>query len=491
MTVRNAKFALALVAPLALTNSCSRTYATADPSSPNVLLISIDDLNDWIGCLGGHPQAKTPNLDALASRGVLFTNAHCQAPVCNPSRASVMTSLYPETSGIYFLSPGITDSPVARQSLPMPVRFEREGYEVAGGGKVFHNQENARFFSSYAGSMGGVGPKPKQKLTSEPGYWMWDWGAYPIANAEMPDHRLAQWAADELRSKSPGEPFFLAVGFSRPHVPLYAPQEWFDAHPRDEVELPKVVREDLADLPQYAINLTRLEHIAPTQKWMEDNNESRHAVQSYLASVSFVDACVGMVMRALDASPVRDNTIVLLFSDHGIQLGEKERWGKRSLWEDCTRVPLMVIAPGRKASGVCHKPVELTDIYPTLLALTGLKPDARHEGHSLIPLLEDQQSDWPHMARTTMGPGNVTVRSERYRYIRYLDGSVEFYDHESDPDEWRNLASKPEMQPLIAHHAGQLPTQSAEILGSGSLGHRAYEAAIRASEMYSRPLTGR
>jgi arylsulfatase A-like enzyme len=444
---------------------------------PNVLLIAVDDLNDWVGCLGGHPQAKTPNIDALAERGVLFANAHCQAPVCNPSRASLMTSLYPETSGIYFLNPEIEASPVAKKVKTMPKRFEEEGYQVLGGGKLFHSRENARYFKNYAGAMGGFGPMPKEKLSDAPGVRLWDWGVYPDSDAEMPDRKLADWAAGELASLGAEQPFFLAVGFYRPHVPMYAPQKWFDLHPLDQVRLPEVRADDLDDLSTYAVNITRLKHIAPTQQWMRDSGEWRHAVQSYLASVSFVDSCVGRVMEGLDASPHKDNTIVVLFSDHGFHLGEKDRWAKRSLWEVSTRVPMLISAPGMQPGQVCQKPVGLIDLYPTLLALIGLAPDPQHEGVSLKPLLQNPQADWSRLARTSFGPGNVALRSEHHRYIRYVDGSEEFYDHQADPHEWTNLAGSAGVEELMREHAQQLPRTQAPALGSGSTGHKTYEAS--------------
>ena len=473
-------FLLLLLAPWLRDFHClaaAEGPTAATSSKPNVLLIGIDDLNDWIGCLGGHPQAKTPHLDALAKRGVLFHNAHCQSPVCNPSRASMMTSLYPESSGIYFLNPDIASSPVGKASITLPKRFEREGYHVTAAGKLFHGRENALYFKHYAGSKGGFGPRPKKKISQPHGHPLWDWGAFPDTNEKMPDYQLAAWAANELKSLKTDQPFFLAVGFYRPHVPMYAPKEWFDLHPLDKIQLPRVTGDDLADLSDYAINITRLEHVAPTHKWIEESGEWPHAVQSYLASVSFVDACVGTVLDALDASPHRDNTIIVMFSDHGFHLGEKDRWAKRSLWEDGVRVPVIIVAPGLTTGQYCHKPIGLIDLYPTLLDLVGLDPDPRHEGHSLKPLLENPKAHWPHLARTSFGPGNVALRSERYRYIRYVDGSEEFYDLQEDPHEWTNLAGQPEMQALVKQHAAHLPNRFAEILGKGSTGHKSYAAS--------------
>lgn len=463
---------------IALATTCMSQAKEA----PNILLISIDDLNDWIGCLGGHPQAKTPNIDRLATRGVLFSNAHCQAPVCNPSRASLMTSLYPETSGIYFLNPDIAASPTAVKATPLPKRFEQEGYHVSGAGKLFHSRENALYISNYAGSYGGFGPIPKKKISQPHGHPLWDWGAFPDSNEKMPDHKIAAWAAGEIARLGTEEPFLLAIGFYRPHVPMFVPKEWFDLHPLPEIKLPEVKADDLADLSDYAINITRLKHVAPTQKWIQSNGEWKHAVQSYLASVSFVDSCVGTVLEALDNSPHKDNTIIVLFSDHGFHLGEKDRWAKRSLWEDGTRVPLIIAAPGLKGGRITGKPVGLIDLYPTLLSLSGLSRDPMHEGHSLVPLLKDTEADWKHPARTSFGPGNVALRSERYRYIRYVDGSEELYDHQKDPHEWNNLADKPELATIKQQLALKLPKTSAAPLGSGSTGHASYAASEEAAK---------
>ena len=460
--------------------SVSDTFA-GDRPKPNVVLIAIDDLNDWVGCLGGHPQAKTPNIDALARRGVLFTNAHCQSPVCNPSRASMMTSLYPETTGIYFLSPSFEASPIAMKSTPMPQRFEAEGYYLTAAGKLFHHKENPKYLPNYAGSFGGFGPYPKQKLSPYPGHPLWDWGVYPDHDRDMPDYKIASWAGEQL-AKDYDKPLFLGVGFYRPHVPQYTPKKWLDLHPIDGVELPVTAEDDLDDLSPYAINLTRLKHVSPTHRWVVENGQWKPLVQTYLACVSFVDAQVGRVLAALDESAHKDNTVVVLYSDHGFELGEKERWAKRSLWENSTRVPMIIMGPGIEGGRVCHKPVELIDIYPTLLDLIGGAADPKHEGQSLVPLLKDVKADWPHMARTSFGPGNVAIKSERYRYIRYRDGSEEFYDLGSDPHELTNLIDNPLLGKLLEVFREQLPKDYHPVLGERSTGHKAFEASENARQ---------
>jgi len=444
---------------------------------PNVLLIAIDDLNDWVGCLGGHPQAKTPNIDRLAARGVLFSNAQCQSPVCNPSRTSMMSGLYPETTGIYFLSPPPDQSPAIQTNSLMPQRFLEEGYHVAGVGKLFHNGENQNetYIPNYGGQFGAFGPYPDKKLTAFPGEMLWDWGAYPDRDDQMPDFKIASWAVNRLKRKQE-QPFWLGVGFYRPHVPQYAPQKWFDLYPLETLKLPEVLEDDLDDLSEYAINLTRLKHISPTMEWVKENHQWKPLVQSYLACVSFVDHQVGRVLDVLDASPYADDTIVVLYSDHGFHLGEKEHFAKRTIWQDGARVPLIIAGPGIARGKLCGKPVQLLDIYPTLLDLTGLKADPRHEGHSLRPLLENPAAEWPYLARSSFGPGNVAIVSEQYRYIRYNDGSEELYDHKVDPNEWHNIATNPEKKNVLKKLRLALPTAYHEVLGEGSTGHRAYRA---------------
>ncbi len=470
-----------LLFPVALVALASACLAN---ERPNVLFISIDDLNDWTGSLGGHPQALTPNLDRLASRGTLFTNAHCQAPVCQSSRASLMTSRYPHQSGIYFLNPDLDGAPALAGVKTIPERFADEGYEIIAGGKLFHNQDNARIFGkvgTYAGNFGVFGPFPQEKISEPFGGRLWDWGAFPDRDEDMPDHQLAQWAIRQLELER-SEPFFLNVGFHRPHVPMYAPKKWFDLFPLDEVLLPQTADDDRDDLPVYGKNLTTLEHIAPTHQWMLDNGEWHHAVQSYLASIAFVDHCLGMVLDALEASPHRDNTIVVIFSDHGFHLGEKQRWAKRTLWEDGVRVPLIISTPQSRNQARSNQPVGLIDIYPTLVELCGLEADAGLQGRSLAPLLVNPHADWDRPILSTYGPGNHAVRSERYRYIRYLDGSEELYDHYNDPHEWQNLASNPAFVAIKAEHAKWIPLAQDEhaILGANSTGHKAYEAALKA-----------
>ncbi len=451
----------------------SAAPAIAD-DKPNVLLISIDDLNDWVGCLGGHPQALTPNIDRLTESGVLFGNAHCQSPVCNPSRASMMTGRYPHTTGIYFLSPDLKQAPVLEGVLTLPEVFAANGYKTMASGKIFHGGDK-RFFQEYHRS-GGFGRKLKEKISQPHGHPLWDWGAIPVTDDEMSDMVCAKWAANKLE-KTYDQPFFMGVGFYRPHVPMYTPPKWFDMHPREKIQLPLVRDDDRDDLSQYAIDLTNLMHVSPTHQWVTEAGQWEHAVQAYLASVTFADHCVGLVLDALESSQYADNTIVVLFSDHGFHLGEKQRWAKRSLWEDGTRVPLVISSPGFDGGQRTDRPAELIDVFPTLLELAGLPNDPSQEGQSLVPLMKNPNKAWEHPAITTFGLGNVAIRSTRYRFIEYVDGSREFYDLSKDPHEWTNLASNPEYAELIAQHAAFLPKDQQPILEGESTGHNAYKAA--------------
>lgn len=445
---------------------------------PNVILIAVDDLNDWIGCLGGHPQAQTPNIDRLAAKGMLFTNAQSQSPVCNPSRASMMTSLYPSTTGIYFLEPDIAESEIAKKNTLMPQRFQEEGYFVTGAGKLFHNAPgiNESYIPNYGGNFGGFGPFPKNKISPYPGHPLWDWGVFPENDEQMPDYMIANWAEEQLKHKRDSS-LWMGIGFYRPHVPQYAPQKWFDMYPLETLQLPKTITNDLEDISQYGIDLTRLKHVSPTHEWVAQHNEWKPLVQSYLACVSFVDAQVGKLLDALEHNDYSENTYIVLYSDHGFHLGEKERYAKRSIWEDGTRVPMIIAGPGIAQGKTCHKPVQLLDIYPTLLELAGLKKDSLHEGHSLVPLLKNPKADWTYMARTSFGPGNYAIVSENYRYIQYNDGTEEFYDHTNDPNEWKNVGNNPKYTKLIKEHRLHVPNEHHEILGKHSTGHEAYQAS--------------
>lgn len=460
----------------AIVLSCDARVKNILAKKPNILLISIDDLNDWVGVMGGHPQLKTPNIDKLASKGMLFTNAHCQSPVCNPSRASMMTSLYPSSTGIYFLNPPLENSEESLKSTVMPKRFLEEGYNVQGAGKLFHNKkENKKYIDKYWGEFGKwFGPLSEEKISGFNGNAkLWDWGSLDISDNQTEDGKIANWAVNIL-SEDIKKPFWLAIGFFKPHVPHIAPKKWFDKYPIESIKLPKIIDEDLNDISDYAKILTRYGHVAPSHKWVVDNNQWKSLVRSYLACVSFVDDQIGKVLDAIERHHDVQNTYIVLYSDHGFHLGEKRKWAKRSLWKNSTKVPLIIVGPGIPKGKKSDQPVQLLDIYPTLLELSGLDPDPIHQGNSLVPLLKNDIKKWPYMARTCFGPGNYAITSKNYRFIQYNNGEEELYDRINDPNEWYNLINNPGMRDVIEEHKNEIPNDNHEILGKGSLGHESY-----------------
>ena len=382
------------------------------------------------------------------------------------------------------MSPGLSGSDVTRGKLTLTTDFARRGYKTMGVGKVYHGNESKAHFQEYGGRFGGFGPRPSRKINYPIGHPLWDWGPFPNDDEKMPDTKIADWAIERLKQKH-NKPFFLAAGFQRPHVPMYAPPKWFKEFPLADVKLPEVVADDLDDLTTYGTDLT-IGHPAPRHEWMVKNHQWKKAVQSYLACNMFVDHCVGRVLDALAKSPHADNTIVVLFSDHGFHLGEKQRWAKRSLWEDGTHVPLIIAGPNIKP-GRSPRPAGLIDIYPTLLDLCGFDSNPSHEGHSLRPLLSNPDADWPHAAITTFGPQNHAVRSTNFRYIRYADGSEELYDHRTDPHEWHNVAAMAKHKSTIRAHRKWLPKDDRPVIaGTHASGHTAYVAAEKARKKRKR-----
>jgi arylsulfatase A-like enzyme len=441
----------------------------------NVLFIAIDDLNDWVGPLGGHPQVKTPQLDALAARGTTFTNAHCQAPLCNPSRTSIMTGLRPSTTGVYALAPWFRTSPKLKDHLTLFQWFHDHGYTTMTAGKVFHDayppkadRKNGGPEVDVWGTAGAFEPRPKTKFVTTPdNIPAMDWGPFPDTDDKCFDYDVATWTVEQLKS-SPKGPFFLAVGLRHPHVPCFAPQKWFDLYPEETLILPPVKADDRGDLPRFASYL-HWKLPEPRLKWLQENKQWIPLVRAYLASISFVDAQVGRILAALHDSGLEESTIVVLWSDHGWHLGEKGITGKNTLWERSTHVPLIFAGPGVARGAKCNQPVELLDLYPTLTEVCALRQNPLNEGQSLAPQLKDAKAPRERPAVTTHNPGNHAVRTMKWRYIRYVDGSEELYDEEKDPHEWTNLASDPTLTAVKQQLAKWLPAASAPPL-PGSAG---------------------
>lgn len=428
---------------------------------PNVLMIVVDDLNDWVGCMGGHPQARTPHLDGLAARGTLFLNAHVPSPLCNPSRASVLTGLRPSTTGIYGLAPGIRDVAATRDCVTLPQYFAQQGYFTATFGKVFHDgsippQLRTNEFHVWGPAPGM--PLPPEKFVRTPSpIRVMDWGVFPEDDREQADWKIADAAIAQLKSLPAGKPFFVAVGFRLPHVPCFASRKWFDLFPpEDRILLPPVREEDRDDVPEFAWYL-HWKLPEPRLSWLKAANQWRPLVRAYLASTAFMDSQIGRVLDALEQTGAARNTVVVLWSDNGWHLGEKGITGKNTLWERSTRVPLIVAGPGVARAARCTQPAELLDIYPTLVELCGLPEKGGLEGHSLVPQLKNAKRPRPWPAITTHNVGNHAVRSERWRYIRYANGSEELYDLQADPHEWTNLAAHPQFASVRREHVRWLP----------------------------------
>jgi arylsulfatase A-like enzyme len=408
-------------------------------SKKNVVFISVDDLNDWVGVLGGHPQATTPNIDKLASRGMLFTNAHAAAPACNPSRVAIMTGLHPTSTGIYFNNqPWRTVLP---NVVTIPEYFRSNGYIAMGAGKIHHlPYPDPKAWDFYFPSK--TKTKPDDPLPDElpvngiPKKGWFDWGALDNKDEDMGDFKVADWVINQL-DKDHEKPFFLAAGIWRPHLPWFVPKAYFSHYPLDSIQLPPYLKNDLDDVPAEGVKIAK--RLNDHQKVIE-YNQWKHAVQGYLASIEFADAQVGRIIDALNKSDYKDNTTIVLWSDHGWHLGEKDHWRKFTLWERSTRVTFMIIDPDVTKPGTSSRPINLIDVFPTLIDLTGLPKKGDLDGLSLLPLLKSNESDWSRPSITTHGRGNHSIRDDRWRYIRYADDSEELYDHQKDDNEWNNLA---------------------------------------------------
>ena len=411
--------------------------------APNVVMICIDDLNDWVGFLGGHPETVTPHMDALAKRGRNFANAHCAVPVCSCSRASVMSGVAATTHGSYEIGPRYEELPALRNIPTIQRYFKDNGYITLAGGKVLHHGFSGRLAGDIDRSLGRKrSPRPRKPM-NRPSDWSgaWDWGAHPATDAEMADYQLAKNAAKALKDDF-GKPFFMTVGFFRPHVPLFVPPKWFDLYEAESLTLPRNPKSDLDDLPKNFLSINDYA-AAPTHAEVIRHGKQRSLTHAYLASISFVDHCVGVVVGALKSSPHADNTIVVLWSDHGFHLSEKQHWAKRTLWEESTRVPLLFAGPGIKPGKACTEPASLLDVYPTLVEMCRLPKNTRLEGISLVPQLDEPTTARDRPAITSSYFGNHSIRSRDWRLIVYEDGAEELYDHRDDTDEFRNLAGDP------------------------------------------------
>lgn len=439
----------------------------APPSAPGVVFIVIDDLNDWVGFLGGHPDAHTPNIDRLAARGVAFTRAYAPSSMCNPSRTAVMTGLRPTTSGVYWNGQPLRAA--MPQVVTLPERLRRAGFVTAEAGKVLHQPDPPSWDERRPAGRDPEPPgRPVNGIASDR---FFDWGPIDVPDSAMVDRQTVEWAGEWLEARG-DEPFFLAVGLGKPHLPWFVPRPYFEALPAAGVRLPEVIEDDLADLPgRRALNIA---HPESDHRLVLEHGVWGEAVAAYLAAVRFADARVGELLAAIEEADLAERTIIVLWSDHGFHLGEKQHWRKTTLWEEGTRVPLIVVAPGVTTPGaVCERPVSLLDLYPTLLELLDLplEPVLERagegdttailpEGRSLVPWLLRPETPAAGPA-LSMLRRDFSARSERWRYTRYVDGGEELYDHDADPHEWHNLASDPAYAAIRAELGALFPTEYA------------------------------
>ncbi|GAB5443327.1 MAG: sulfatase [Fuerstiella sp.] len=427
-------------------------------------MIVVDDLNDWNDLLQKDAPIRLPNLQRLASRGTLFSHAYCLSPACNPSRAGTLTGLRPTTTGVYGNRSDWRKAVPNRPTIMQ--RFQTAGYTVHGAGKIFHHHLEGAFHDE--SSFDDFQPMkaqsyPPNKLNHAPNYGSrnTDWGPWPASSQDTIDHATVDYCIGQLQ-QPPDQPLFLACGIYKPHSPFFAPPEFH--HADRSIPLPHRPADDWTDLPEGAHRLLK------SKRWFWDGmmeldqrrpGAYQSFLQSYAACAEFADHQIGRLLDAVPNSPRGRKMMIVLWSDHGFHLGEKNHIEKFALWEKTNRIPLIIVAPGITApNSICPTPVDLTVLYPTLLELTGQPADRSCDGLSIMPLLRDVDADWDTPALMTYGRGNHAVRSKDFRYIRYADGNEELYDHRQDPLEHNNLAG-PQTEIILADHRRWLPTEEA------------------------------
>lgn len=476
---------------------------------PNILFLAVDDLNDWIGALGAHPQAKTPNIDRLIGQATTFTNAHCAVPVCGPSRNCLLTGRHPYSTGWYTNKElGMKNfEQIAENvlgSLPvLPQHFKNNGYYTMASGKISHHGT-----SDYRSKLQWDEESPVYAIEGEDEHLLkngFGYGSYgradhkyypfPVGggqiiqsehfgpgtkgmslcggaldpediphNGTMPDEFFTNWAIERLKNDY-DKPFFLGLGLIRPHVPYTAPRKYFDMFPLDEIIVPDTIEHEMSDIPLYgkamALGIIPGGDAAAVKK----TNARKELVQAYLACVAFADAQIGRILDALESSKYKDNTVVMLWGDNGQNFGEHENYRKQTLWIESTRVPLIIKRPQQQEGQMCHEAVSLIDLYPTLTEMCGLPSVSANEGISLVPLLNNPNFNRKIPVITTWGYKCHAIRDKRYSYIKYRDGGEELYDRSNDPDEHNNLANNPQYAEVKQSLAKWLPTS--EVLPYG------------------------
>lgn len=466
MKIQGVVWGCAVVGMLGVANRSSIAEEPSAAGKPNVLFIAIDDMNDWTGFLGGHPQAITPNIDALARRGVNFTNAHCIAPACSPCRLGLLYGVEPFHSGLYpFYNHEKIPDEVLGKYTSLPRCFRDHGYRAFGAGKIFHGSKHLPGdWDDYLSQSGA-----KLNYAAENGYQQGQstkMAFCPTTNPldDHPDYQVASYGIDVL-SQQHDQPFFLAVGIVKPHLAFVCPQQFFDLQAAS-IKPPLIRGKDLVDVPWVGRTMANL-----SDDYRFRGDEAWQRVhRAYLACISWADYNVGRVLDALEDSPYADNTIIVLWSDHGYHQGEKRSFRKFSLWEESTRVPFIVFDPRDHQAGegrTCSEAVSLINIYRTLGELAGIDVPDYVDGQSLVAQLNDASHPVADPAITTWGRGNYAIRDDHWRYIRYFDGGEELYDHTVDPQEWKNLADDPQHAKQKARLAAYVPKDEAKLVRGG------------------------
>lgn len=445
-----------LFAALLLCTTLSTLAMPAEPKTTpmNVLILMCDDLNTWLLDDPNRYSGKViaPNIRSLGESGVVFRRAYTASPVCAPSRSAMFSGVSPWRSGLYQNGVQSSKSEALNAQPSMGQVFREHGYYTAAYGKITHGWDPKNSWHEKRGHKRD--PSPPGAPLMPLGRGENDWGVIHLDESEMNDTMNAD-AAIAAINKPHDKPFLIAYGTFNPHMPWYVPRKYFDMFPLDEVESAPINLDDLDDLPPLGLNK------AKRKDWVKqliETGEYIKGVQAYLATTAYADAQVGRVLEALDKSPHRENTIVVMISDHGFHLGEKLNWQKNTLWEEATHNLLTIRVPGMTTpGGVCKRFVSLQDIYPTLAELCGVTPTKPIDGRSLSPLLKDPAAPWKSTAITAHEDRHITIRTEKYRYIRYNNEQEEFYDCKKDPNEWTNEIANPVYALAIAELRAKLP----------------------------------
>jgi len=468
---------------LALVALFSATATFAQKPQPNIVMISVDDLNDWVGVYGGHPQVKTPNMDRLAQSSVVFRNASCPGPVCCPSRSALLSGFMPSTTGVYGNANNMLNSEIVQTHATMPEYFSKNGYITISSGKIFHKHSTPngvdhghwafdiwekekgtetpiqdKFYSRGKGIINGKKIDNAQYTGAGVDF---AFGPTQESKEEMLDYKTAKWFEQKLQDNY-DKPFFMSVGISKPHLSFCVPEEYFNMYGLDTLILPKYRMDDLDDI----LDKNGKKAFEPTEDflWCKLYGVEKEAARAYMAAISFADACVGVVLDALAKSKYADNTIVMVWGDHGWHLGEKLRYRKATLWREATQLPFIFHVPGMTKMQDCYRNVNLLDIYPTLIDLCNL-PKKELDGKSFAPLLINPTQKWGPSV-TTLGKGNHSVISEKWHYINRNNNVVELYDIENDPMEWVNLINNKssEIEAVIKELKSYMPTVNADVV---------------------------